>query len=162
MTTPMQVSSCFHQKQKHSIDPSKPSNTRTRCPSPSPLQPIYTTSNKDSLDILAQPPDPLAVPLPHDDAAHEHLDRPDALERHLALARGLVHAELVAELVLRHGVRVVDLVAQDQHGHLGQLLHGQQRVQLGLGLGEPLVVLGVHQEDDAVHFREVVLPEAAG
>ena len=35
-------------------------------------------------------------------------------------------------------------------------------VQLGLGLDEPLVVLGVDQEDDAVHFGEVVLPETSG
>ena len=69
---------------------------------------------------------------------------------------------LVAELVLGHGIRVVDLVAEDDERHLGELLHRQERVELGLGLGEPLVVLGVDEEDDAVDFGEVVFPEAAG
>jgi hypothetical protein len=99
--------------------------------------------------------------LAHDDRDHEDLDRPDSLKRDLALARRLVQAELVAELVLGDGVGVVDLVAQDAEGHLGELLHGQERVELGLGLGEALVVLGVDQEDDAVDLGEVVLPQAA-
>lgn len=149
-------------------------NTRIRCPSsfdpPLSLLSIshylYQSSischPRTSLDILAQPPDALAVSLPHDDTAHEHLDGPDALEGYLALARGLVQAELVAQLVFRDGVGVVDLVAEDHKGHLGQLLHGEQRVELGLGLGEPLVVLRVDEEDDTVYFGEVVLPETAG
>jgi len=68
----------------------------------------------------------------------------------------------VAEFVLGDGVGVVDLVAENDKGDLGELLHGEERVQLGLGLDEPLVVLGVDQEDDAVHFGEIVLPETSG
>lgn len=114
------------------------------------------------LDVLAQPPDGLTVALPHHNRAHEDLHRSDALQWDLALAGRLVHAELVSELVLGDGVGVVDLVAQDHEGDLGQLLHLEQRVQLGLRLGESLVVLGVDEEDDPVDLGEVVPPETAG
>lgn len=68
----------------------------------------------------------------------------------------------MAELVLRHRVRVVDLVAKYDKRHLGQFLHRQERVELGLGLGESLVVLGVDKEDNAVNFRKVIFPQATG
>lgn len=58
------------------------------------------------LDVLRQPADSLTVALSHNNRAHENLDRPDALERHLALARRLVEAEFVSELVLGDGVWV--------------------------------------------------------
>lgn len=64
------------------------------------------------------------------------------------------------QLILGHGIRVVDLVAQDEEGHARELLHGEQGVQLGFGLGEAFEVLGVDEEDDAAYFGEVVLPEA--
>lgn len=49
----------------------------------------------------------------------------------------------MAQLLLGDGVGVVDLVAEDDKGDLLELLHGQEGVELGLGLGESLVVLGV-------------------
>lgn len=100
--------------------------------------------------------------LSHDNTAHEHLSRPDPLERNLALTSSLVQTKLVAQFILTHGVRVVDLVSEDEEGHLGEILHGEEGVQLGLGLGEALVVLGVDEEDDAADFGEVVFPETAG
>lgn len=98
----------------------------------------------------------------HDNTAHEQLNRPDALERDLALTSGLVQTELVTQLILRDGVGVIDLVAEHEEGHLGEVLHGEQGVQLDLGLGETLVVLGIDQEDDAADLGEVVLPQTAG
>jgi len=74
----------------------------------------------------------------------------------------LVKAQLMPELVLAHGVRVVDLVAQHEEGGLAQVLHAEQRVKLGLALGEALRVLCVDEEHDAADFGEVVLPQAAG
>lgn len=65
----------------------------------------------------------------------------------------------MSELVLADGVGVVDLVSEDQEGDLGELLHGQESVKLGLGLGETLNVLGVNQEDDTADFGKVVLPQ---
>lgn len=53
-------------------------------------------SEKGRLDVVRQPPDAVAVTLPHHHGAHEHLDGADALQWDLALARGLVHAQLVA------------------------------------------------------------------
>lgn len=69
---------------------------------------------------------------------------------------------MMPELILADGIRVIDLVAEDEEGHLGEFLHSQQRVELGLGLGEAFGVLGVDEEDDAANFGEVVFPEAAG
>jgi hypothetical protein len=66
------------------------------------------------------------------------------------------------KLVLAHSVGVVDLVAQDEEGSLAQVLHAEQRIELGLALSEALGVLGVDEEDDAADLGEVVLPQAAG
>lgn len=139
------------------------------------------------LDILRQPSDTFAVTcekrntlvnqgfavslqdhlrrehtLSHDDTAHEQLNGSDTLERDLALARCLIQTQLVPQLVLAHGIRMVNLVAEDEERNLGQFLHGQESVKLGLGFGEPLRVLGIDKEDDAAHLREVVLPQTAG
>ena len=98
--------------------------------------------------------------LSHNHAAHEDLNRPDSLKRDLPLASRLVHAELMAKLILGDGIWVVNLVSKNHKGNLCQLLHGKERVQLGLSLGESFVVLCIDEEDDTIHFREVVLPEA--
>lgn len=113
-----------------------------------------------SHDDTAKSSTPLT--LSHNNTAHEQLNRPDTLERHLALARSLVQTQLVAQLVLAHSVRVVDLVSENEEGHLGEVFHGQEGVQLGLGFREALVVLGVDEKDNAADFGEIVLPETAG
>lgn len=71
---------------------------------------------------MREPAEALAVALAHDDGAHEDLDGTDVPERDLALTRGLVEAELVAELLLRDGTGGVDLVAEDEEGNVGELL----------------------------------------
>lgn len=113
-----------------------------------------TTFSHRQLDILAQPPNPLPIPLPHNHAAHEDLNGPDALERHFALARRLVQAQHAAQLVLGDGIGVVDLVAEDDERRALQLLHGEQGVQLGFGFLEALVVFGVDEEDYAGDFGD--------
>jgi hypothetical protein len=109
-----------------------------------------------ALDILAQPSDTFSVSLPHDNTAHEDLNGSDALKRHLALASSLVQAQSRAELVLRYSLGVIDLVAEDNEGGVLKLLHGQESVELGLGLVEALVVFCVDEEDDAGHFRDCI------
>lgn len=130
-------------------------------PTPSTTS-LFPLDSAVVLDVLAQPPDTLAIALPHDNGDHEDLDGPDALQWDLALAGGLVHAQLVAELILRHSIRVVDLVAENDKGDLCELLHLEQCIQLSLGLGEALVVLGVNQEDNAVDLWEIVPPQSTG
>jgi hypothetical protein len=71
---------------------------------------------------LGEPAEALAVALAHDDRAHEDLDGADVPEGHLALAGGLVEAELVAELLLRDGADGVNLVAKNEEGDVGELL----------------------------------------
>jgi hypothetical protein len=126
------------------------------------------------LDVLAEPSDALAVTctrqhiisssalhvltLPHNHTAHEDLNRPDTLERHLALAGCLVEPKLSPELILRDCLGVIDLVSKNKEGGVCQRLHGEECVELGLGLGETLVVLGVNEEDNAADLGEVVAP----
>lgn len=57
---------------------------------------------------------------------------------------------------------MVDLVAEDDEGNFGELLHGQKGVELSLGLREALVVLCVDEEDDSVNLGGVVAPDTAG
>ena len=83
------------------------------------------------LDVLAQPPNTLAVSLPHDNTAHEDLDGPDALKRSLALTGCLVQAERRTELILRDRVWVVDLVAENDEWGVLKLLHREKGVELG-------------------------------
>lgn len=111
---------------------------------------------------MAFPWDSTKLTLSHNNTAHEHLDRPDTLERDLALTSSLVETELVAQLILADSIGVIDLVSENEEGNLRELLHGEESVELGLGFGEALVILGVNQEDDSANFGEVVLPETAG
>lgn len=65
------------------------------------------------------------------------------------------------ELLLADGASRVDLVAENEEGHLGELLDREERVELRLGLGEPLNVDAVDEEDDPVYLGEVVPPQTA-
>lgn len=65
----------------------------------------------------------------------------------------------MSELLLADSAGCVNLVAEDEEGHLGELLDGKECVQLSLRLGEPLEVRTVDQEDDTVYLREVVAPK---
>ena len=86
---------------------------------------------------------------------------PKDIDGSTCLASGLVETQVMSELLLADGAGRVDLVAEDEERHLGELLDGEQRVELRLGLGEPLNVDAVDEEDDAVDLREVIPPEAA-
>jgi hypothetical protein len=108
------------------------------------------------LDVLAQPPNALSVSLPHDHTAHEHLNRSNALKRHLALAGSLVQAECRAKLVFRHGLGMINFVTENDEGSVLELLHGEEGVEFGLGFVEALVVLCVDEEDNAGDFRDCV------
>jgi len=68
----------------------------------------------------------------------------------------------VSHLILGDGIGVVDLVAQNNEGNLGELFHREKGVELGLGLLESLVVLGVDEEDDTVDLGEVIAPDTSG
>lgn len=96
--------------------------------------------------------------MPHDNTAHEDLDGPDALKRHLTLACCLVQTELSPQLILGDGLGMVDLVSKDEEGGVGKGLHGQERIELGLGLSKTLMVLGIDKEDNAADLGEVVAP----
>jgi hypothetical protein len=62
----------------------------------------------------------------------------------------------VPQLVLRDGFGVVDLVAEDQEGHFGELFEVEEFVEGVFGFREALGVFGVDEVDDAVDFGEVL------
>jgi hypothetical protein len=68
----------------------------------------------------------------------------------------------VSKFVLADSIRVVNLISKDEEGDLGELFHGEEGVELSLGLGEALVVLGVDEEDNSADFGEIIFPQAAG
>ena len=68
----------------------------------------------------------------------------------------------MSHLILLAGSGVIDLVTQDDDGHLRKLLHREKGVELGLGLLESLVILGVDEEDDTVNLGEVIAPDTSG
>lgn len=120
------------------------------------LMPAHTScfATSSPLDVLTEPANTLTIALSHNDTAHENLDRPNALERHLALASCLVQTKCCPELVFGNGVRVVNLVSKDDEGGIGELLHGEEGVELGFRLGKTLVVFGVDKEYNATDFRD--------
>lgn len=72
----------------------------------------------------------------------------------------LKEVEEMAQLVFTGRVGFVDLVAEYEHGAVAERLVRQQRVQLGLGLGQSGAVARVDQEHDGVYRGEVVAPHA--
>lgn len=53
-----------------------------------------------------------ALTLPHDNAAHEYLNRPHTLQRHFALSCRLPHAQLMPKILLADSVWVIYLVSK--------------------------------------------------
>lgn len=119
----------------------------------------YSTTG--ALHVLRQPPETLPIPLPHNNTAHKHLDRPDTLTRHLTLPSSLIQIQSITKLILGNGLGVVNLVSENEEGDFAQLLHREKCVQLGPALGETLEVFSVDEEDDAADFRKIVFPEAS-
>jgi hypothetical protein len=78
------------------------------------------------------------------------------------LASRLVESKMVSKFLLAHSTECINLVAEDEERNFGEFLDREQRVKLGLRLGETLVVGRVDQENDAIDLREVVTPETAG
>jgi len=64
-------------------------------------------------------------------------------------------------LVFTDGVGVIDLVTEDDEWSGFELFHGEQGIELGLGLVETLVILRIDEEDDTTDFWEVVPPKSA-
>lgn len=73
------------------------------------------------IDVLREPAEALAVALSLQHAAHKHLQgsRVQLFEGNVALSRRLtVQSKHLAQLLLTNGFRFVDLVAEDQDGHI--------------------------------------------
>lgn len=65
----------------------------------------------------------------------------------------------MSQLIFGNRVRVVDLVAEDEEGGLGEVLHAEEGIEFCFRLAETLWVFGVDEEDHAADFGEVVLPQ---
>jgi hypothetical protein len=62
----------------------------------------------------------------------------------------------VPQFILGYGFRVINLVAEDQEGNLGELLEVEELVEGVLGFGEAVDVFCVNEVDYAVYFGEVL------
>lgn len=67
----------------------------------------------------------------------------------------------MSQLILTNCVRMVNLIAEDEKGHLGEFLHREKSVELGFGFGQTFVVFGIDEENNAGHFGEIILPETS-
>ena len=95
----------------------------------------YFWREMNSVEILPDPPQSFSVALTFQDRTHEQFERSAVQLRSWDLSlsgRLTVKAEGLTELLFRAGSRSVDLVSEDEDRTVGQLLVGQQRVQLGL------------------------------
>lgn len=81
--------------------------------------------------------------LSHNNTTHKQLNRPNPLQRHLTLTCSLVETQLMPQFILTDRARVVNLVSENEEGHLREFLHGEEGVELGFGFDESLVVLRV-------------------
>lgn len=61
---------------------------------------------------------------------------------------------MVTELVLGSRVGNVDLVPEHQEGNVNESLVGKQRIQLLLGLQEPVPVGCVNDVDNRIHLQD--------
>ena len=68
----------------------------------------------------------------------------------------------MSQLLLTHGIRMIDFVAENAERNLGEIFHGEEGVKFGFGFGKSFVVLGINEEDDAGDFGKVIFPETAG
>lgn len=57
---------------------------------------------------------------------------------------------------------MVNLVAEDYEGDVGEGIPVQEEIEFVLGLRESLGVDGVDQEDNTVDLGEVISPDTAG
>mmetsp|Transcript_19497 Transcript_19497/g.54920 ORF Transcript_19497/g.54920 Transcript_19497/m.54920 type:complete len:245 (+) Transcript_19497:133-867(+) len=117
-----------------------------------------------SLQELGEPLEAFCVARLQTDAAHEHLNWPDARVLGAALdvlAVGVHKAQLGAQLAVAGGSLDVNLVAKHKDGHVRKGLVAQQAVQLELRLREARAIVRVHDVHDAVGRRVVRLPHLA-
>ena len=117
-----------------------------------------------SLDEGRQPLEAVCVADALDDRAHENFDGAGSgvfLVCVFAVGGVVVQPQDFSQFLLLERLLLVDFVSEDHEGHILQLRHLQQRVQLLLGFGQTALVGRIHQEDDAVYGAAVVAPGLA-
>lgn len=68
----------------------------------------------------------------------------------------------MSQLVFGHSIGVIDLVAQNDEGDLGQLFQGQKGVELSFGFGQAFMVLGIDEENDTIDLGKIISPNTTG
>ena len=134
------------------------------------------------LEILREPSEGFAVALSSQYTAHKefHGTAGDVRASNVALASGrCCNAEQVAKFLFTHRSRQIDLVAEYDHGSVGNLLVGQQaleksrrvrceterrtgctHVEFCFGLRETAAIDGIDEKDDGINCRKVIFPYA--
>ncbi len=113
---------------------------------------------------MRQPHESILVSHPPHDRAHVYLYGPDCriLIRPVVLPVRVHQPEGVLQLLLRRRRGHVDLIPENEERHVLQFVRSKEGVELRLRLGESPAIDGVDEVDDAVHGREVILPQPTG
>merc|ERR1719270_2151323 len=117
-----------------------------------------------SLQELRQPLEALSIAHALDNTHHEELDRAtlrSCFLHLLPISHVIEELQALPQLILRGSHRDVYFVAEHHDGHLREAGLLKKAVQLLFGLLEARTVRRIHEEDDAVHGSEIVLPDAA-
>jgi len=70
-----------------------------------------------------------------------------------------VETKLIGDLGDGHGLRKILLVGEDEKDGVAELVLGEHLVELVVGLGDTLTIVGVDHEDETLSVLEVVPPE---
>lgn len=116
------------------------------------------------LKVVGEPSESFPVAPLLDDTAHEHFQGTNVVGRDGALLTSgeAVTSQMPLQHILRDSGRDINLVAQNDEGHLGEVVLLKQTIKLGLGLRETGRVGCVDQEHNRVNLGEVILPQPSG
>jgi len=90
----------------------------------------------------------------------ETITRGGAGGLHVPLAGAdVVEAELVGDLSDGHGLRKILLVGEHEEDGVAELVLSEHLVELVVGLGDTLAIVGVDHKDETLSVLEVVPPE---
>lgn len=118
-----------------------------------------------SLEKTGEPLETIGVSYSLHHTAHKQLNWSGAWVLLLGiLAIGLMEmeVELLSQLLLLHGVLLVDFIAEDHKGDILELFHLKQWIQLTLGLVDSLSVCCVDHKDNTVKLTAILLPGLTG
>jgi len=90
----------------------------------------------------------------------ETITRSGASSLHVPLTSAdVVETKLVGDLSNRHGLRKILLVGKDEKDGVAELILSEHLVELVVGLGDTLTIVGIDHKDETLSVLEIVPPE---